>query len=46
MSSYVYKGHPGVQMKAHHYCSILNEDVIPCVILDRPRHQQEWRARH
>ncbi|MFK3815272.1 OBAP family protein [Pseudomonas sp. NPDC089407] len=29
-----YNGHPGVQMEAHHYCSILNEDVIQCVIFD------------
>jgi hypothetical protein len=29
-----YNGHPKVQMEAHHYCSILNEDVIQCVIYD------------
>lgn len=29
-----YNGHPQVQMEAHHYCSILNEDVIQCVIYD------------
>lgn len=29
-----YNGHPDVQMEAHHYCSILNEDVIQCVIFD------------
>lgn len=29
-----YNGHPNVQMEAHHYCSILNEDVIQCVIFD------------
>lgn len=29
-----YNGHPGAQMEAHHYCSILNEDVIQCVIFD------------
>lgn len=29
-----YNGHPGIQMEAHHYCSILNEDVIQCVIFD------------
>ncbi|WP_312932169.1 OBAP family protein [Pseudomonas sp.] len=29
-----YNGHPEVQMEAHHYCSILNEDVIQCVIFD------------
>ncbi|MCT8165163.1 MULTISPECIES: OBAP family protein [unclassified Pseudomonas] len=29
-----YNGHSDVQMEAHHYCSILNEDVIQCVIFD------------
>ena len=29
-----YNGHPNVQMEAHHYCSILNEDVIQCIIFD------------
>jgi hypothetical protein len=29
-----YNGHPGAQMEAHHYCSILNEEVIQCVIYD------------
>lgn len=29
-----YNGRPGVQMEAHHYCSILNEDVTQCVIFD------------
>lgn len=29
-----YNGHPGTQMEAHHYCSILNEEVIQCVIYD------------
>lgn len=29
-----YNGSPGKQMEAHHYCSILNEDVIQCVIFD------------
>jgi hypothetical protein len=29
-----YNGHQKVQMEAHHYCSILNEDVIQCVIYD------------
>lgn len=29
-----YNGHPDLQMEAHHYCSILNEDVIQCVIFD------------
>ncbi|HAB03928.1 MAG TPA: DUF1264 domain-containing protein [Pseudomonas sp.] len=29
-----YNGHPEIQMEAHHYCSILNEDVIQCVIFD------------
>lgn len=32
-----YNGHPDVQMEAHHYCSILNEDVIQCVIFDGNR---------
>lgn len=29
-----YNGRPKVQMEAHHYCAILNEDVIQCVIYD------------
>ena len=29
-----YNGKPDMQMEAHHYCSILNEDVIQCVIYD------------
>jgi hypothetical protein len=29
-----YNGEPRAQMEAHHYCSILNEDVIQCVIFD------------
>lgn len=29
-----YNGHPDIQMEAHHYCSLLNEDVIQCVIYD------------
>ena len=29
-----YNGRPGVQMEAHHYCSLLNEDVTQCVIYD------------
>ncbi len=29
-----YNGHMQGQMEAHHYCSILNEDVIQCVIYD------------
>ena len=29
-----YNGRPGVQMEAHHYCSVLNEDVTQCVIFD------------
>ena len=29
-----YNGHPAGQMEAHHYCSILNEDVIQCTIYD------------
>ncbi|MDQ0122155.1 hypothetical protein J2W17_001100 [Pseudomonas lini] len=32
-----YNGHPEVQMEAHHYCSILNEEVIQCVIYDGNR---------
>ena len=27
-----YNGHSKLQMEAHHYCSILNQDVIRCVI--------------
>lgn len=29
-----YNGHPHGQMEAHHYCSVLNEQVIQCVIYD------------
>src|SRR5687767_12945856 len=29
-----YNGRQDAQMEAHHYCSILNEDVIQCVIYD------------
>jgi hypothetical protein len=29
-----YNGRMSEQMEAHHYCSILNEDVIQCVIFD------------
>jgi hypothetical protein len=29
-----YNGHPQTQMEAHHYCSILNQDVIQCMIFD------------
>lgn len=29
-----YNGQMSVQMEAHHYCSILNEDVIQCTIYD------------
>ncbi|WP_462402497.1 OBAP family protein [Pseudomonas sp. Marseille-QA0332] len=29
-----YNGHPHVQMEAHHYCAIVNEEVIQCVIYD------------
>lgn len=29
-----YNGKIDVQMEAHHYCSILNEDVIQCTIYD------------
>jgi hypothetical protein len=29
-----YSGHMNGQMEAHHFCSILNEDVIQCVIYD------------
>ncbi|WP_314100972.1 OBAP family protein [uncultured Stenotrophomonas sp.] len=29
-----YNGQMDVQMEAHHYCSILNEDVIQCTIYD------------
>lgn len=32
-----YNGHIELQMEAHHYCSILNEDVIQCVIYDGNR---------
>lgn len=29
-----YSGRPQEQMEAHHYCAVLNEDVIQCVIYD------------
>lgn len=29
-----YNGHMAAQMEAHHYCSVLNEEVIQCVIYD------------
>ncbi|MBA1188042.1 OBAP family protein [Pseudomonas entomophila] len=29
-----YNGHPHVQMEAHHYCAIVNEELIQCVIYD------------
>jgi hypothetical protein len=29
-----YNGRPGVQMEAHHYCALLNEEVTQCVIYD------------
>jgi hypothetical protein len=29
-----YNGNMGAQMEAHHYCSLLNEDVTQCVIFD------------
>lgn len=29
-----YNGHMQAQMEAHHYCSVLNEDVIQCTIYD------------
>jgi hypothetical protein len=29
-----YNGRMAAQMEAHHYCTILNEDVIQCVIFD------------
>jgi len=29
-----YNGQMKVQMEAHHYCAILNEDVIQCMIYD------------
>ncbi len=29
-----YNGRPQNQMEAHHYCSILNEDVTQCVVYD------------
>ena len=29
-----YSGRMDAQMEAHHYCSVLNEDVIQCVIYD------------
>ncbi len=32
-----YNGHPDVQMEAHHYCAILNDEVIQCVIYDGNR---------
>jgi len=32
-----YSGRPQAQMEAHHYCSVLNEDVFQCVIYDGSR---------
>lgn len=32
-----YNGHMDAQMEAHHYCAILNEEVIQCVIYDGNR---------
>ncbi len=32
-----YNGHMNAQMEAHHYCAILNEEVIQCVIYDGNR---------
>ncbi|KPA98283.1 MULTISPECIES: OBAP family protein [Pseudomonas] len=32
-----YNGHMEAQMEAHHYCAILNEEVIQCVIYDGNR---------
>jgi hypothetical protein len=29
-----YNGHQKIQMESHHYCSILNDDLIQCVIYD------------
>lgn len=29
-----YNGRPQAQMEAHHYCSVVNEDVMQCVIFD------------
>ncbi|WP_186332298.1 OBAP family protein [Bordetella genomosp. 13] len=29
-----YNGRPQAQMEAHHYCTILNDDMIQCVIYD------------
>jgi hypothetical protein len=29
-----YNGRPEVQMEAHHYCSILNDEVTQCIIYD------------
>lgn len=29
-----YNGRPDEQMEAHHYCSVLNEDITQCVIFD------------
>ena len=29
-----YNGHMKDQMEAHHYCTILNDDLIQCVIYD------------
>ncbi|MDD2712019.1 MAG: OBAP family protein [Simplicispira sp.] len=29
-----YNGRQNIQMEAHHYCAILNEDMIQCVIYD------------
>lgn len=32
-----YNGRPKEQMEAHHFCSVLNADVIQCVIFDGSR---------
>ena len=29
-----YNGRPTAQMEAHHYCAVLNEELIQCVIYD------------
>ena len=28
------KGEPGNQMEAHHYCRVVNEDLLQCVLFD------------
>ncbi|WP_019819254.1 OBAP family protein [Saccharomonospora saliphila] len=28
------KGEPGMQMEAHHYCRVVNDDLLQCVIFD------------